>query len=399
MPTLVPRLHSGHGANRLIQLDVLRGLAILLVIFRHAIIPWSKAGILRYPMLGLWHLGWTGVDLFFVLSGFLIGGLLFTEIRTTGRLDVGRFLVRRGFKIWPAYFIFLAVVFLRLVHDEGVHAATLSIAPNLIHLQNYLGSPRGITWSLAVEEHFYLALPLFLMLATSDWRRRASIPAIPWAAAVLIVGCTAWRIVSNYRRPFEMYTHLTPTHLRIDGLFFGVLLAYLHYMHPRRLAWVTRYRAALLATGIALIAPMALVDQTGSPLIWTFGFTSLYLGYGAILLAFVYTTPGQGLSGNLLNTPPAAALAWIGIFSYSIYLWHLDLGAAPVEKWLLPHVPTRITSLFWLVGTTAYVFAAIAGGVLASKVIEMPVLALRERLFPPRQTTSAMPAPAATLHI
>jgi peptidoglycan/LPS O-acetylase OafA/YrhL len=86
-------------SSRLSQLDVLRGVAILLVIGRHPVVEATAAGRIA-PLANLWyHFGWTGVDLFFVLSGFLIGGLLFAELRRTGRLNVSRFLIRRAFKI------------------------------------------------------------------------------------------------------------------------------------------------------------------------------------------------------------------------------------------------------------------------------------------------------------
>src|SRR5690348_5392426 len=97
--------------GRSLQLDCLRGVAILLVIFTHQVMPYQGAGVLR-GVAGLLHrFGWTGVDLFFVLSGFLISGLLFRELQRDGRLRVGRFLIRRGMKIWPAYFVYLAYVF------------------------------------------------------------------------------------------------------------------------------------------------------------------------------------------------------------------------------------------------------------------------------------------------
>src|ERR1043166_5890812 len=86
--------------KRIHSLDFLRGLAVLLVLFRH--LPNDNtSGVLHF----IQAIGWTGVDLFFVLSGFLISGLLFTEFNRTGKLDVKRFWLRRGMKIWPSYFL------------------------------------------------------------------------------------------------------------------------------------------------------------------------------------------------------------------------------------------------------------------------------------------------------
>jgi len=374
---------SLHG--RMIQLDVLRGVAILLVLVRHSPVPWSYAGVARPAMLVLWRLGWTGVDLFFVLSGFLIGGLLFREIRTTGRLDVRRFLVRRGLKIWPAYLVYVAFVFCVVAYQTDLGRSFRAILPNLLHVQNYFGTPRGQTWSLAVEEHFYLALPLFLLLLLGVGRRRgAIIVGIPATAITLIFVCTTLRVALNSHKTFEMFTDQTATHLRIDGLFFGVLIAYLYHLRPEIMARIGRHRLILLIVGLAIISPMALYDLSGRAYIWTIGFTLLYVGYGMILIAFVHTTPGNGIAGKLISSRLARFVAWIGVFSYSIYLWQLDLAVAPVERWVLPHLPHHPLTLLWVLGWIAYLVLAVVTGVIAAKLIEIPALAIRDRLFPAR---------------
>ena len=382
--------------KRLVQLDVLRGVAILLVLFRHSIVPWSYAGLAIPFSRGVYYLGWTGVDLFFVLSGFLIGGLLFKEIRSTGRLDIPRFLLRRGLKIWPGYFALVLFAFVEFLwHEHAAWPQALrKIAPNLLHLQNYFGSPRGLTWSLAVEEHFYLALPLFLLVVTARWRRVSSIPAVPVMAIALILGCTALRVVFHWNNRFDMWHDLAPTHLRIDGLFFGVMLAYLHHLKPHLLAQVGRYRYALLLIGLALVLPMGRSELGTNPFIWTIGFTMLYLGYACILVAFVYTPRGEGILGKALASRPAAALAWVGVFSYSIYLWQFDLALNPLERYVLPHLPHHPISLYWAVGMSIYLAAAIVTGAIMAKLIEMPVLAVRDRLFPsPVASPIAQPPP------
>ena len=94
---------------RMVQLDFLRGIAILLVLGHHSIMNARNAGWLKIPAMVWFRLGWTAVDLFFVLNGFLVGGLFFKEYRKTGRLDIKRFVIRRGFKIWPSYYMFLCI--------------------------------------------------------------------------------------------------------------------------------------------------------------------------------------------------------------------------------------------------------------------------------------------------
>lgn len=376
---------------RLRQLDVLRGVAILLVLCRHAIAPWWDAGRLERVVVFMQRLGWSGVDLFFVLSGFLIGGLMFKEIRKTGRLDVRRFFIRRGLKIWPAYFVFLAAALAMDTHRNGFHRAFRALMPNFIHLQNYLGSPRGITWSLGVEEHFYLALPLFLLIVLPRRRANGSMNAVPIAACVLIVACTALRFI-NWNRKFDMYTQVTPTHLRIDGLFFGVLIAYLFHLKPDLLARIARHRLALLAAGLALVLPIGFAELFEHRWVWTIGFTMLYVGYGCILVACLYSPPGDAF-GNLLASRPAALLAWIGVFSYSIYLWQFDLAHDPITWYLLPHLSRTHLTLYFATATLVYMTIAVLAGVLMSRLVEFPVLQLRDRLFPAR--ADAVPVPRA----
>jgi peptidoglycan/LPS O-acetylase OafA/YrhL len=391
---LKPSVAAPAGA-RVVQLDVLRALAIVLVLLRHAIVPWSQSGMLMRPMQFLFRLGWTGVDLFFVLSGFLIGGLLFKEIRTTGRLDIRRFLIRRGFKIWPAYFVLVGFVFFQLALSKGgtFWGAFKDILPNLLHLQNYLGTRIGITWSLAVEEHFYLVLPLVLLAVTAGWRNVKSIPAIPVIALLLIVACNVMRVAFNWNKPFDLYTHQYATHLRIDGLFFGVMLAYVHHFHPHVLARIARHPLLLLAIGLALVCPIGFYEVGQHRWVWTIGYTMLYVGYGCILIACVYAPPRTHLLGRLLSTRVAVGVAAIGVFSYSIYLWQFSLGLEPLMWWLLPHLPKKPVSLYWLLAMTSYFVTAIGAGVIMAKLIEMPVLALRDRIFPPRSSSPATPMP------
>lgn len=379
--------------GRMIQLDVLRGIAILLVLCRHTVLPWSYSGMAMPVMYHLYCLGWTGVDLFFVLSGFLIGGLLFNEIKHTGKLNVKRFLIRRGFKIWPAYFVFLAFVFVVLAHQSSLKQALHALWPNLVHLQNYFGTVRGPTWSLAVEEHFYLLLPFFLLLVLPYRRADGTMPAIPIAAITLMIVCTTLRILINPHLSLTWENMIAPTHMRIDSLFFGVMLAYFYHVHPKALERIARHRWLLILVGLALISRFAFVDQLNSPINFTIGFTMLYVGYGCILMAFVHTKPSDGLLGKALSSPVAAVVAWIGVFSYSIYLWQTDVAEQFTMR-LIPHLPHKPLSLLWLMVTVIDMAGAILFGALLSKLIEMPALSVRERLFPREERPVPKPAPA-----
>src|SRR6266536_4891341 len=133
------------------NLDALRAVAILLVLGRH------------FGYFRLWdQVGWAGVDLFFVLSGFLISGLLFAEWKQRGSIGIARFYVRRGLKIYPAFYAFLAMTAVAGSVWPGFTPAPLTRAhalAEMLFLQSYWMGIWGHTWSLAVEEHFYIALP------------------------------------------------------------------------------------------------------------------------------------------------------------------------------------------------------------------------------------------------
>ena len=371
--------------SRMIQLDFLRGIAILLVLFTHAIVQPDESGRLRPVLNYLRYLGPTGVDLFFVLSGFLVGGLLFKELRASAHLDVRRFLIRRAFRIWPSYFVFLGALFLGLIFfQHKTLADSVGVLwPNLLHVQNYFGTPRWHTWSLAVEEHFYLFLPLVLWLLTERPKNRLSM--LPAIASGVFILCALLRFEA-FTHPPAHYNPYTATHLRMDSLFFGVLLAYFYHLTPGRLKFVTRSRLKLFGAGAALLLafPALVIVAQSSLVVGSIGPVMLFSGYGCILLAVVYTPVGEGWLGRRWEGISARTVAFIGYFSYPIYLWHIDTNR-PVSK-LLDHLPLdHLTpEVRWLCAFAIYVLVAVAAGVLFGLVLEKPSLALRDRLFPSR---------------
>ncbi|BCM94084.1 O-acetyltransferase OatA [Abditibacteriota bacterium] len=382
---------SGHNAlspsERSVPLDFLRAVAVLSVLLHHNVIAWEIAG--PWGRIGKLFArdGWLGVDLFFVLSGFLIGGLLFREIKRHGALDVKRFLVRRGLKIWPAYYALLIFTAIWApITPFGERQPFYASWLNWLHLQNYYHTPLGHTWSLAVEEHFYLMLPLALLCGLHfESAPKKRLKFFPWLVVIVLMGCLGLRFNTHAEGDYWFWIYGTPTHLRMDSLIFGVGLAYLFHYFPDYWNRLSRYGALWMFIAIGVLAPMLVINRQSSFAL-TWGFTLAYLGFGALLIACV--GPQDRTSRwreRLWSFHPVRWLATLGAFSYGIYLWHHDI-ARPLFHWLwvLPSVTSWPGSVRWLLGTSTYIIFAVTSGILLSRIIEVPFLKWRERLYPPK---------------
>jgi peptidoglycan/LPS O-acetylase OafA/YrhL len=373
-------------------LDFLRGLAILLVIGRHLEMP--RPGGPLGAAADLWFtIGWLGVDLFFVLSGFLIGGLLISEHQKYGRINVGRFLFRRGLKIYPPYFVFLAYLILmptlKAIRAGSDGWATFAVEwgrywPNLLFLQNYVGTnPAGHTWTLAVEEHFYLALPFALAALVSLGRMR-NLPAL---AASLVPICLALRFLSVWTNdPFAV--KMSASHLRLDALMFGVSLRAIAAYYPDLFARARQWRLPLLAAWLLLWLPNVFLNPS-NPWVRTLGLTGTFLGSAACLLATYQTHASDFGRFAPVMTRIASAVAWVGVYSYGIYLWHVTtMGILErIAAGRIFNMFGSVSQLAWLISACVVSAGAILVGVILSKLIEWPVLRFRDRFFPSRSAS------------
>jgi len=366
----------------MLSLDLLRLLAVVLVLGRHMEHPPQIFPSLLQALVDRWHLcGGQGVDLFFVLSGFLVSGLLFAEYKRHGDIAVQRFYLRRGWKIYPAFYFLLAFSYIchPLVYGQKIRDRLFY--SDLLFIQSYQQGFWNHTWTLAVEEHFYILLPLLLLLLVRRNRGTANpfraLPAIVGAVAVVVL---LTRII-NYavRTDYSFHTHAWNTHLRIDSLFFGVLLGYAYHFHHASLTHnLRRWRYGLLALGAALFFVVLPLGAYSRPYDHTFGFTQIYLGAAAILV------------GTLLCQIPdnrvTRALAALGSYSYSIYLWHMAL-----MYWVMPRL--RDAGVPWSIRTALYLGGAFVIGIAMAKLLELPVLAFRDRMFPSRSGSALATMP------
>lgn len=383
----LPNLHRTDPqeiSDRMWGLDLIRGLAIGLVLLGHAgPCAAEDSKILHAISTTLGRGGWIGVDLFFVLSGYLVSGLLWSGWRRDGRVNVGRFLLRRGFKIYPAYWVMTAGTLLAIAGlDLKLPAVTIDgIIGEFLFLQYYVRGIWGPTWTLAVEEHFYFLLALlFVILAGNGTRSPGEIRTrtrfFPVVFASVALVCVVTRCVRMlFLGDAALLGNYAATHTRLDSLMFGVLLQYFRGRWPEQFAVLGRKGAWWWTfAGFALFAP-AFIWPISAPWMYSVGFSVNYLAGGCFIMA---TATWEQSSRMKKACAPLCAL---GRDSYCIYLWNMPAItwlATPVWLWLTPH--HRFAG--WLVSSLLGILGSVLVGILMGVVIERPFLRLRDQWFP-----------------
>ncbi len=216
------------------NLDLLRATAILMVLVYHVSQRWPTASP---TVTAFTRYGEYGVDLFFVLSGWLIGGLLWREQAKFGDVEIGRFICRRALRTIPPYLAALAISYV------GVFVARHEAFDwgYFFFLQNYYERIPYflVSWSLCIEEHFYLVMPVLALALTRSFSRSHVLLII----AVIPLLCRAFSSYSTGNFPFGY--HFTATHLRYEGLLLGVWASFLRYRHPEYWRSFRRLRTRL----------------------------------------------------------------------------------------------------------------------------------------------------------
>jgi peptidoglycan/LPS O-acetylase OafA/YrhL len=348
--------------KRIPALDTLRAVAILWVIVHHVSdsMHLRGVGLLAGRFLAF---GNSGVDLFFVLSGYLIGSLLLAEVQSTGALDNSRFWSRRWLRTLPAYYVTLGLLYsLHLVSSSS--GPWPNLPSYLVFVQPYANGPDTLrfawSWSLCTEEWVYLLLPVAVSLVQGVSRLGAAgaLRTVAAAAFLLSVGSRFW-IYQQMQAGRVAPDHLTWTiylvpHYRLDGLAAGLLTATLP--KPPRSVWVSTARIA----AAALVVALALVPRSG--LLELQHFAPLALLYGTL----VYTSVGDGWWPRL-RIPGARIIADL---SYSLYLMH------PIaEKVVSSHVATSSLAARLVV----FGIVSIALSLALRYGVEVPFLRLRDR--------------------
>ena len=345
--------------NRLPGLDLLRAIAILWVMLFHS---WIVGGV-NDPYKPLADYGWMGVDLFFVLSGYLIGCQLLKPLSRGEPFRLGEFYLRRAFRILPAFWVVLAIYALFPLWREapGMQPTwqfltfTLNLLIDYDHNQAF-----SHAWSLCVEEQFYLLFPLLAWWLTRSPSMTTTVCA---CMAVVATGMLIRGYASLHNMNYLESVYY-PTYTRLDGLLAGVILA---AIQTYRSAWwlMLQSRANVLAVmGLITVAVAIWMfrDRTAfAPSV--FGFPLLSLGM-ALLVAAAAGTQSFGR----WRVPGAG---WVAAMSYSLYLSH---------KLALHGVASALASHPAIHGLTAFAIYAVAillVGALLHYGVEHPFLRLR----------------------
>jgi peptidoglycan/LPS O-acetylase OafA/YrhL len=385
MPEFVHR-----PANQLPSLDGLRAMAVLLVICDHWVFEWVDIAHLPAPSFvrfPAFYWGWTGVDLFFVLSGFLIGKQLWSELYRTGTVAVGQFVLRRGLRIWPLYYAAMLALF--LLGDKRAPQW-----PDWVMLSNYVPTAYARSWSLSTEEQFYLLMPTMLLVF------RKLVPARGWPFCVL--GLLALIPLSRAYTFAELSTQaLSPEriavlmysafHLHCEPLLIGMLVAWVSLRKPDWLSSPTSSQfAGRVFSGAFAMACVGIALRMLNREV--FAYLALGCVYGAALCI--------ALADRSLLTAILRWRAWYPIarLSFGMYLNHLilreptDTIIALVGRALGPG-----THAAFLAGLVLTILASALTAAVTFVLIEQPGLALRDRWFARRKQRLLSATPVASV--
>ena len=362
--------------DKLHGLDHLRAFAITIVFLFH------YSNMFAHPkwMNGLFSFGWTGVDLFFVLSGYLIAAQLFREIAIGKNISFRTFFLKRFFRIVPAYWVVVFIYFcFPFVREREALAPLwkyLSFTQNL-GLDLRTQGTFSHAWSLCIEEQFYLIFPLVLILliALHIFKKSAWLLMV-----VLLLGLFArYYSYNHFVAPYEdddnvfIYWYKTiyyPTYCRLDALLAGVSIAAMAQFRPAFTKRITQHGNLLFVVSICILTGtyfLCLEQESFAASVW--GFPLVASGYGVMVVAAI--SPSCFL--YRFNSKITATIATL---SYAVYLTHkmvVHTTQNQLENWGVGKDSNWI--LF------VCIFTCLIVAFLLNRVVEKPFLKLRSRLL------------------
>ncbi|MCF6324170.1 MAG: acyltransferase [Gammaproteobacteria bacterium] len=327
-------------------MDFLRAVAILLVILAHSVFSYGAPTHLA-PL----QFGGTGVDLFFVLSGWLLGGLLFKEAETQGQIDVKRFWIRRWMRTFPAYYaVLLLQVGQRYLTKDDVNFPW----EYFVFIQNYSFPLEffSISWSLAVEEQFYLFIAPLLFFLTRMKK------AVTTSTLLMLL------ILPFVFRHMELYNDVKETHVRLDGCLMGVFLA--HIYHQYRSFWLKISRITPCLALVSVVIYFSFIVGRYYPELGISDPDKLLLAM--LFGVWVMAVNANKYWSNALYIPGSY---YIATRSYALYLLH-------------PEILALLKRFFIDIPFPMFFALALIGSLILAEIlyrcVEKPVMDYREQL-------------------
>jgi peptidoglycan/LPS O-acetylase OafA/YrhL len=361
-------------------LDGLRALAITMVVASHSRNDFIHAGGIEAPqaVFNVIDYLWAGVDLFFVLSGFLIGRILFKEIKRTGSVDVIPFLLKRGFRIWPLYYFVCFISLSKLAFSHQLPALQ-AILPDFLFLTNYFSEHLAFgTWSLSIEEQFYILTSVILLISSRFLVHSGKRIAVMLGGLLILapfIRVFTWHHysmigMSSFDIEWNILHNFITTHF--DGLAMGLLFAALQVFTPEHPTVKKTLMTVLLGSVVALSILT----------VWNrvyFEYSLAAAGFGAAVWHCLHTP----------NSIFAKFFSWSGFqvisrLSYGMYLWY-RFPLWRIASFVMSHFPTTAPCVqYGIIFILAFSIAAVMAG-FTYLLIEKPFLALRDRVYHKKQ--------------
>jgi peptidoglycan/LPS O-acetylase OafA/YrhL len=374
----IPQVKPTAVSNRLFGLDTLRALAVLAVMFYHL----TVFGELPLRILPVTYFGWMGVDLFFVLSGFLIGQQVLKPYLSGKRPSIAEFYRRRAYRILPAYLVVLALYFLVPVWRDFPVLEPLWKFLTFTMNFGFSFDRRGFShaWSLCVEEHFYLVLPL---LATLLMRRPSARKTVAALAFVVLFGIALRSfLIAHY--PDDVWTDIYyPSYTRLDGLITGVTLAIIRTFRPTWWCTLMQRGHMLFLIGTVCVGCVVWMfraydlGNNEGPAMW-----GVILGFPLLSLGLGFITASSVSRNGLLARVKIPGAETVATLAFSLYLTHKEVGHIVMQQF--PRITSPQGPASWLL----YAVTCLSAAWLLHVAVERPFLRLRDRAVQKKSTTA-----------
>lgn len=371
-------------------LNGLRAFAIIFVLIAHFYMNVGQSlgldGIPAWILLNLT----SGVDLFFVLSGFLISNILYKEWQKNSDISLREFYLKRTLRIFPAYYVYLLLnnlVFFgwrrALEHQGGEDhlkaASELSQAISrsrfdFLYISNYFTGAHAHTWSLSTEEQFYLIFPLLLLLLLRVAHQNRRVLFVSMGLLYFFPLANRLIYANLVSADQDWHSIYYPFHMRYDALFAGVLAMLVYNSVPKDKLFSGRRPTILLAVAAFLLITAHCMPVDEPLNLNALKFSLFNLGYATLLLSCL--NPQLNGFTRFLSTSPLNVIAKL---SYSMYLWHGlvgGIGVAIVMRGKSTAAPGMVL-LSFLVGF----LLTMLGALISYSLVERPFLRLRDRIL------------------